>query len=141
MEKREQLAAWPASGLAVSASLGRDAGAGTGHRPQAAQQEPGLSVCIECYQSSTWLWGRKKQRPFVREIIISFKRRPPEDLDGSCPDRSAHREAPLWKATLPQPQDGLKDQQPESQGQDFSLRCSGRLDDTPGQVSAKDGIR
>ncbi|RMC16579.1 hypothetical protein DUI87_06516 [Hirundo rustica rustica] len=138
MEKEEQLAAQPASGLAISSSPSRDGGAGTGHQQQAAQQEPpGLSVCIECDQSTTWLWGSKKQVPFVREIIISFKRGPPKDLDGSCPARSACRQAPLWKATLPQQQDGLEDrkvQQPESQGQGFSLRCSAGVDDTSRQV-------
>ncbi|KAL2294179.1 hypothetical protein Nmel_007902 [Mimus melanotis] len=145
MEKEEQLAAWPAQalGLAVSASLSRAAGAGTDHQQQAAQQEPpGLSVCIECYQSATWLWGHKQQGPFVREVIVSFKRRPPEDLGASCPDKSTCRQGPLSKVTLAQQQDGLEDrelQQPESQGQGFSLRCSGGLDDTPGQVSAKDG--
>ncbi|XP_053788791.1 uncharacterized protein LOC128782455 [Vidua chalybeata] len=139
MEKEEQLGAWPAQacGFVVSASLS-DAGARTGHQQQAAQQEPlGLSVCIECYQSATWLWGHKKQGPFVREIIVSFKRSPPEDLDGSCPARSTCRPAHLWKATQPQQQDGLEDrevQQPESQGQGFSLRCSGGLNDTSMQV-------
>ncbi|XP_064260565.1 uncharacterized protein LOC135290572 isoform X2 [Passer domesticus] len=138
MEKEEQLGAWPAQacGFAVSASLSRDAG--RDHQQQAAQQEPpGLSVYIECYQSTTWLWGHKKQGPFVREVIVSFKRSPPEDVDGSCPARSTSRQASLWKATQPQQQDGLEDrevQQPESQGQGLSLRCSGGLDDTPGQV-------
>lgn len=143
MEKEEQLAAWLASGSAVSASLSRDGGAGTGHQQQAAQHKPPVqSVYIECYQSTTWLWGHKRQGPFVKEIIISFKRRPPKDLDGSCLATSTGRQAPLWKATLLQQQDGWEDRellQPESQGHSFSLRCSGRLDDTPGQVSGKDG--
>lgn len=72
---------------------------------------------------------------------MSFKRSPPEDLDGSCPARSVCRQAPLWKATQPQQQDGLEDrevQQPENQGQGFSLRCSGGLNDKSVQVSAKD---
>lgn len=144
MEKEEQLAAWPASGSAVSASLSRNGGAGTGHQQQPTQHEPPVpSVYIECYQSTTWLWGHKKQGPFVKEIIISFKRRPPKNPDGSCLARSACRQAPLWKATLLQQQDGLEDRellQPKSQGQGFSLRCSGRPDDTPGQVSGKDGM-
>ncbi|KAF4793159.1 hypothetical protein TURU_114131 [Turdus rufiventris] len=146
MDNKEQLTAWPAQALgsSVSAFLNRDRRAGTGHQQQAAQQEPpGLSVCIECYQSATWLQGHKKQGPFVREVIVSFTRRPPKDVDGSYPAKSSCRQGPLWKATVPQQQDGLQDrelQQPESQGQDFSLRCSGGLNDTPGQVSAEDGM-
>ncbi|XP_056370136.1 uncharacterized protein LOC130265241 [Oenanthe melanoleuca] len=140
MEKEEQLAAWSAQalGLAISASLSRDAGAGTGHQQQAVQQEPlGLSVHIEFCQSTTWLWGHKKQGPFVREVILSFKRRPPEDLNRSFPAKSAGRRGLLWKVTLAQQQDDLQDrelQQSESQGQCFSLRCCGGLNDTPGQM-------
>lgn len=141
MEREKQLGAWSAQacGFAVSASLSKDADAGMDHQQQAAQQEPpGLSVRIECYQSNTWLWRRKKQGPFVREIIVSFKRSPPEDLDGSCPVRSTCRQAPPWKATQQDGPEGREVQQPEIQGQSFSLRCCGGLHDTPGQVSAKD---
>lgn len=122
----------PAAGLAqagrvpVSASPSREADAGTGHWQEAPQQEQaGLSVHIECHQSPLWLWGHKRQGPALKEVIMSFKRRPSEQLDGS-----------FWAHGLPQQQDGLEESQPRSQGQDVSLRRPGALNDAPEQVSA-----
>ncbi|KAJ7417896.1 hypothetical protein WISP_62234 [Willisornis vidua] len=133
--KKEELAAhtYQAHGEASSASLGRDASAGRGHREQTARQDPArVSVFIEGNLSS--MSGHKGAG--VQQIVVSFKRKPPEELDRS-------RQAPLWKATLPQQQDDLEDRefrQPESNGQCFSCRQSGSLNGRPGQVRAKGGM-
>ncbi|KAL2294737.1 hypothetical protein Nmel_008482 [Mimus melanotis] len=115
---------WPAAEpaqadpVSVSASRSRDADAGTGHQQKASQQEQaGLSVHIECHQSPLW------HGPVLKEVIMSFKRRPSEELDRSF---QAHGSL--------QQQHGLEEREPQRQGQGSSLRHSGALNVTPGQV-------
>ncbi|TRZ10460.1 hypothetical protein HGM15179_016648 [Zosterops borbonicus] len=127
-EKQPAVVPAQAGHMSVSAPRSRDADAGTGHRQEAPQEEQsGLLVHVEWHQSPSWLWGHRRQRPVLKEVIVSFKRRPSEE-----PDRSS------WAQRLPQQRDGLEDSQPQGQGQDFSQRCPGALSDTPGQVSAND---
>ncbi|XP_027565334.1 uncharacterized protein LOC113981864 isoform X1 [Neopelma chrysocephalum] len=145
MEK-EQLAAHmkQVHGRASSASLGRDADAWRGHWEQTAQQDPAKpSVCIE-YSLSSTSGEHKKKETVVKQVIVSFKRKPPEELCRSCLSHTTRSEAPSRRASLLQQQDGLEDrelQQPENEGQCFSRRQSGGLYGRPGQVSAKDGMR
>ncbi|KAF4803509.1 hypothetical protein TURU_015614 [Turdus rufiventris] len=111
--------------MSVSAFLSRDADAGTGHLPEqvSQQEEAGLSVHIECHQSPLW------HGPVLKEVIMSFKRRPSEE-----PDRSFQAHG------SPQQQDGLEDRDPQSQEQDSSLRHCRALNVTAGQVSANDRL-
>ncbi|XP_032532638.1 uncharacterized protein LOC116781141 [Chiroxiphia lanceolata] len=143
---KEQLAAHmkQAHGRASSASLGRDADALRGHWEQTAQQDTARpSVCIE-YSLGSMSGGHKKKETVVKQIIVSFKRKPPEELCRDCLTHTTCRQAPLRRASLPQQQDDLEDrelQQPENEGQCFSRRQSGVLYGRPGQVDAKDGMR
>ncbi|XP_039246677.1 uncharacterized protein LOC114000933 isoform X2 [Pipra filicauda] len=143
---KEQLTAHmkQAHGRASSASLGRDADAWRGHWEQTAQQDTARpSVCIE-YNLGSMSGGHKKKGTVVKQIIVSFKRKPPEELCRNCLTHTTCRQAPLRRASLPQQQDDLEDreiQQPENEGQCFSRRQSGGLYGRPGQVGAKDGMR
>ncbi|XP_027763080.1 uncharacterized protein LOC114070078 [Empidonax traillii] len=143
---REHLAAHmkQTHGRASSASLGRDADARRGHWEQTAQQDPARpSVCIE-YNLGSMPGGHKQKGTVVKQVVVSFKRKPPEELCKSCQTHTRYRQAPLRRATLPQQQDDLEDrelQQPENEGQCFSRRQSGGLSGRPGQVSAKEGMR
>ncbi|KAJ7397013.1 hypothetical protein BTVI_139525 [Pitangus sulphuratus] len=131
-------------GRASSASLGRDADARRGHWEQTAQQDPARpSVCIE-YNLGSMSGGHKQKGAVVKQVLVSFKRKPPEELCKSCQTHTRDRQAPLRRATMPQQQDDLEDrelQQPENEGQCFSRRQSGGLSGRPGQVSAKEGMR
>ncbi|XP_027491173.1 uncharacterized protein LOC113943516 [Corapipo altera] len=143
---KEQLAAHmkQAHGRASSASLGRDADALRGHWEQTAQQDAARpSVCIE-YSLGSMSGGHKKKETVVKQVIVSFKRKPPEELCRNCLTHTTCRQAPLRRASLPQQQDDLEDrelQQPENEGQCFSRRQSEVLYGRPGQVGAKDGMR
>ncbi|XP_017666563.1 PREDICTED: uncharacterized protein LOC108495402 [Lepidothrix coronata] len=135
---KEQLTAHmkQAHGRASSASLGSDADARRGHWEQTAQQDTASpSVRIE-YNPGSMSGGHKKKGTVVKQIIVSFKRKPPEELCRNCLTHT-----PLRRTSLPQQQEDRELQQPENEGKCFSRRQSGGLYGRPGQVGAKDGMR
>ncbi|XP_023799453.1 uncharacterized protein LOC111940831 [Cyanistes caeruleus] len=110
--------------VSISASQSRGADAGASHQQEAEQQEQAeLSVLIECYQSSLWLWGQKKHGPVLKEVIVSFRRRPLEE-----PNRT------FQVHSLSQQPSGLQDREQQNQGQGSLLRPGPKaFGDTCGQ--------